>query len=126
MKCLNRNRQLFFCAEYESKTPVKDEYGNQTGEYELHYGLPKPYYGNISAAKGEMAARQFGEAESYDRIIVMDGRDTQIDEYSRLWVDERPVLMEGDTVFPPHDYEVKKVARSLNSISIAIRKVDVS
>ena len=44
-----------------------------------------------------------------------------IDEYSILWVDTLPRLNEDI----PHDYVVKQVARSLNSVSLAVSKVDV-
>ena len=44
--------------------------------------------------------------------------DCPIDEHTILWVDTL------DTE-KPHDYEVVSVARGLNSISYAIRKVSV-
>lgn len=57
---------------YEGKTPITDEYGNVTGEYDVQHGKPTEFYANISAAKGETQTRQFGENESYDKVIVMD------------------------------------------------------
>lgn len=125
MRCMTRNKSVFYYSPYEGKTEIKDEYGNATGEYEVIYGKPIKAYGNISAAQGEIQSRQFGESESYDKVIVLDKRETQLDEYSILWVDSLPELdADGNTT--PHDYIVKKVARSLNSISIAISKVNVS
>jgi hypothetical protein len=105
-----------------------DEYGNKTGEYEITYGNPVKMFGNISSAQGEMQTRQFGESETYDRVIVLENPNAPIDEYSILWVDSVPVLSEDGTegtTKVPHDYVVKKVARSLNSVSIAISKVNV-
>ena len=49
-----------------------------------------------------------------------------IDEYSVLWIDKLPQLNEDGTTDTPHDYIVQRVARGLNSISIAVRKVSVS
>ena len=57
-----------------------------------------------------------------------------IDEYTVLWVDTAPrvdetgalVTNDDGEVVTPHDYIVKKVAKSLNSVSIAISKVVVS
>ena len=72
-----------------------------------------------------MQTRQFGESESYDKVIVLDNPNTPIDEYSTLWVDTLPLLNEDGSTETPHDYVVKKVARSLNSVSIAISKVIV-
>lgn len=134
MKCMNRNKTKFFYALYESKESVTDEYGNVTGEYRVIHGNPIEYSANISAAKGETTTRQFGENESYDKVIVMDDTETAIDEYTILWIDSVPQLAEdgslavdesGD-VITPHDYIVKKVAKSLNAVSIAVSKVTVS
>lgn len=133
MRCLHRNKVRFFYALYDKKEGIIDEYGNMTGEYAVTHGNPVECYGNISAARGEMATCQFGENEAYDRILVLDNASPKIDEYTVLWIDTIPKLnkdgsisknSEGETD-TPYDYIVKKVARSLNSVSIAIRKVNV-
>ena len=111
----------FYYANYERKEEITDEYGNKTGEYEVVYGSPVKCKGNISAAQGEIESRQFGDSESYDKVIVLNNANIPIDEYSILWVDSLPYINDNT----PHDYIVKKVARSLNSISIAISKVNV-
>ena len=125
MRCLTRNKTPFYYAPYGGETEITDEYGNRTGEYELTYGTPIRVSGNVSAAQGEMQNRQFGESESYDKVIVLDDRNTPIDEYSILWVDTLPHLNEDGSTDTPHDYIVRKVARGLNGASIAISKVDV-
>ena len=110
-----------------------DEYGNELNETTVAYSNPVACKGNISAARGETAVRQFGEYESYDRVIVMDDPNTPINEYAVLWVDSIPTLNENGSLatnndgspVTPWDYTVKKVARSLNSVSIAISKVTV-
>lgn len=134
MKCMERNKVDFHYALYVEKQPIKDDYGNVTGEYEVIYGNPISHKANISAAKGETQTRQFGENESYDKVIVFDNEAPPIDEYSVLWVDTTPELNEDGTlivnekgqVVTPYDYIVKKVAKSLNGVSIAISKVSVS
>ena len=125
MRCLTRNKQTFFYALHDKQTELTDEYGNVTGQYEVLYTPPVRGRGNISAAQGEMQSRQFGESESYDKVIVLDDIHTPIDEYSILWVDTLPLLNGDGSTDTPHDYTVKKVARSLNSVSIAISKVSV-
>ena len=125
MRCMTRNKRKFYYASYIGETEVFDEYGNLTGEYNLTYGNPIKMFGNVSAAQGEIQSRQFGESESYDKVIVLDDINTPIDEYSILWVDTLPHLNEDGTTDTPHDYVVKKVARSLNGVAIAISKVDV-
>jgi hypothetical protein len=125
MRCLTRNKTKFYYATYIGETEIKDEYGNSTGEYEISYSNPIKCNGNVSAAQGEMQSREFGESESYDKVIVLDDRNTPINEYSILWVDTLPHLNEDGSTTTPHDFVVKQVARSLNSVSIAIGKVDV-
>lgn len=120
MRCLSRNKSVFYYALQSEQTEIKDDYGNATGTYNVSYTDSIKACGNISAARGEIQSRQFGESESYDKVIVLDDVNTPIDEYSILWVDTLP--LSADT---PHDYIVKKVARSLNSVSIAISKVTV-
>lgn len=134
MRCLNRNKVKFFYSLYEGREPITDEYGNVTGEYDVKHGNPTEGYANISAAKGETQTRQFGENESYDKVIVLDDVNTAIDEYSVLWIDSVPQLNEDgslalnsrDEVITPYDYVVTRKAVSLNSVSIAVRKVEVS
>lgn len=120
MRCMVRNKQKFYYASYIGETEIIDEYGNSTGEYAVSYSDPIECFGNVSAAQGEMQSRQFGESESYDKVIVLDDRNAPIDEHSILWVDTLP-----QDATTPHDYVVKKCARSLNGVSIAIRKVKV-
>ena len=125
MRCLTRNKTKFYYAKYIGETEIKDEYGNSIGEYELSYSNPIECNGNVSAAQGEMQSREFGESERYDKVIVLDDRNTPIDEYSILWVDTLPHLNEDGSTTTPHDFIVKQVARSLNGVSIAIGKVDI-
>ena len=125
MRCMIRNKSKFYYASYIGETAIIDEYGNATGEYAISYSNPIECFGNISAARGEVQSQQFGESESYDKVIVLDDRNAPIDEHSILWVDTLPHLNEDGTTNTPHDYIVKMVGRSLNGVSIAIRKVKV-
>ena len=120
-----RNKATFYYALYTGQTELIDEYGNATGQYSVTYGNPIKALGNVSAAQGEMQTRQFGERESYDKVIVLDYVNTPIDEYSILWVDTLPLLNGDGSTDTPHNYVVKKVAKSLNSVTIAISKVSV-
>lgn len=126
MRCMVKNMRGFYYAIYNNKSEIVDEYGNKTGEYEVIYNNPIKCRGNISSAQGETLSRQFGDSESYDKVIVLDNMDIQINEHSILWVDNLPIIKDDGTTDTPHDYIVKKVARSLNSVSIAISKVDVN
>lgn len=125
MRCLNKNKRMFYYALYNTKTEITDEEGYFTGEYALGFGKPKKVRANVSAARGEATVRQFGENLPYDRVIVLDDPNTLIDEYSVLWIDRKPKINRDGTTDTPHDYVVKQVARSLNSVSIAVAKVAV-
>lgn len=134
MRCMERNKVNFYYALFTKRVPVVDEYGNDTGEFDVQHGNPIKSSANISAAKGETQTRQFGENVSYDKVIAMDNEAPPIDEYSILWIDTMPELNEDGSLAvdsegnakTPHDYIVKKVAKSLNSVSYAVSKVSVT
>ena len=119
MRTLERNKQTIKYKLYVGKEELLDEYGNRTGEFEILYSDPATLRANVSAARGESLTRQFGDMESYDKVIITDDVSCSIDENSILWIDNL------DTE-KPYDYVVKKVARSLNSVSYAVSKVNVS
>ena len=125
MRLLHRNKVRIFYANYRDKIPLKDEYGNMTGEYEIVYDTPVEVKANVSAARGEATTRQFGDDESYDRIIVLDDPRIPIAVTSIFWIDTLPEIAEDGSADTPHDYIVKQVAASLNSVSIAVSKVNV-
>ena len=125
MRCMVRNKSKFYYASYMGKTEIIDDNGYRTGEYKNSYSFPQEKFGNVSAAQGEMESRQFGESEIYDKVIVLDDRYAPINEHTILWVDTLPHLNEDGSTDTPHDYVVKCVARSLNGVLVAIRKVRV-
>lgn len=117
MKCLQRNKTTFYYAPYIRK----ERLGNG---YRPIYGDAVELRANISPATGSTSVEQFGNNVEYDKVIVLDDTACPIDENSILFVDTTPTKnSNGDYVY---DYIVKKVARSLNSVSIAISKVVVS
>ena len=133
MRCLARNKRPFWYARYSDRVEVVDEQGRRTGQYRVSYSKPVKVMGNISAAKGESGTRQFGDDESYDKVIVVADPNTALDECSVLWVETEPklnqqkelMLDEHGNILTPHNYIVRQVARGLGSASIAIGKVNV-
>lgn len=124
MRCLDRNKRTFYYALYEKTEQIKDEYGNETGQSRNMYSTPVAMRANVSAATGEAQMEQFGNMVTYDRVIICDNMTCPIDEDSVLCVDREPSYnTEGDLIY---DYVVKRVARSLNTVSYAISKVEVS
>ena len=125
MRTLVRNKVRIYYANYREKNQLKDEYGNLTGEYSIAYGNPVEIKANVSAARGEATTRQFGDDEGYDRVVVLDDPKLPIATTSILWIDTLPEIAEDGSTKTPHDYIVKRVATSLNSVSIAVSKVSV-
>lgn len=119
-----RNDSPFYYCLYSDKIPIVDEYGNETGENQVVYAAPVKMYANISPASGAAQTEQFGNLENYDKVIVTRDMDCPIDENSVLFIDKEPEYSLDDD--PMYDYTVRRVAKSLNSISIAVRKVNVS
>ena len=128
--------QTFWYALYDATVEQYDEYGNQTGA-SARYGNPVQASANISPAKGDVVARQFGDDEQYDKVVVVGDRDTPIDEYAVLWIDTVPELNEDGTlkvnadgeIVTPWDYIVYRVGRGLpnfGSTVIAVSKVTVA
>lgn len=134
MKCMVRNKSRFYYALYLGKGPVLNEDGRPTGETELKYANPVEYEANISASRGSTQAEVFGESTLYDKVIALDDVEIPIDEYSVLWIDTVPELAEDGSLAvddegnakTPHNYTVTRKAVSLNSVLLAVRKVDVS
>lgn len=124
MRTLKRNQKKFWYCLYQDAEEIYDEYGNATGEYVPSYSEAQEMYANISPASGYAQTEQFGNLDSYDKVIVTDWMDCPIDENSVLFIDKEPEHdMSTDT--PLYDYTVRRVAKSLNSISIAVQKVNV-
>lgn len=119
MRELERNKRTVYYALFDKNEPILDENGDDTGEERPTYFAPVELHINVSPALGESATRQFGEVLDYDRTLVSCDMSLPIDEQTVFWIDET------DTT-KPFDYSVKKVAGSLNSLLIAVKRVEVS
>lgn len=115
MKTMERNKRTIWYANYAGKEETLSESGKRTGQFHVQYSEPIELRANVSPAKGSSDNELFGITESYDRTIVTDKMDINLSESSVVWVDAKP-----DTAW---DYVVVRVARSLNSATIAIKKV---
>lgn len=118
MRTLNRNKQTFYYALYEGDEETYDEYGNITGEPVKKYSDPIMMRANISPAKGTADVEQFGIDADYTKTICTDEVGCPIDENSILWI--------GTSTTETHNYVVSRVARSINSVTYAVREVKTS
>lgn len=128
MKALERNKQSFWYANLNANvppTPQYDDYGNETGEMGLTYDLPTEVSANISAARGTADLDAFGINANYSKTIVTDNLTLPVDKSTILWIDKEPDT-NGEAGAIKHDYVVVAVAKSLNSLTIAVKEVSVS
>ena len=119
MRTLEINKQPMWYALYLGKEEVIDEYGNHTGVFELQYSDPVYYPVNMSESRGVASVEAFGINADFDRTFVTTDMDCPIAEDSIIWFGADPQT-------EPHNYIVYRIANSLNSITYAIRGVDVS
>lgn len=116
-------KSTFWYLLYDGNEPVCDEYGNEVGT-KTSYRAAVAMRANVSAAAGAAQVEQFGNLQSYDRVILTDDLSCPIDETTVLFVDKEPEYDADGR--PLYDYIVKRVARSKNLISYAVSKVSVS
>lgn len=120
MRSLKRNKQTIYYALYVSKAEQTDKYGNMTGQPALTYSEIQSIDINVSAAKGTLEAEQFGINADYSRTMVTNDMECPITEGTVLWIERTP------SNGTPHNYVTTKVAKSINSITYAIKEVSVS
>ena len=119
MRELEINKKTIFYANPLPTKPILDEDGFFTGEKERGYTEPKVYRINVSPAKGKVSVEMFGEIENYDKTMVTCDTNIDIKEGSILWVDNLDISK-------PEDYVVIGVAKDINTVSFAIRKVKIN
>lgn len=135
MRGLKRNQKTLYYQIYQSNIPVyeMDLDGNivtdpvtgeplLTGETKVGYAAPVQFRANVSVARGESSSDPFGIDLSYDKTMVSCDMTLPIDELSVLFVDKKPEFDAGGNLANTADYKVVKVAKSLNSLLIAIKK----
>lgn len=125
MLLLKRNRQTIYYRNYSGMTAIKVTGTNiETGEYKKSYGALQSVKAYVKSAIGNNAAEPFGDFTDKQRTVYL--KDTDINEYSLLWVgiDPAPDLQGEPTV--PHNFTVSGVAQGLNHVRISIRKVEVN
>lgn len=127
MRSLRKNQQRLYYATYNNKIPVTDENGDFTGDEETFYSKPVFFYANISPAKGSSQEEVFGKNLDYSRTVVTCNMTLPIDEFSRIWIETKPVLKpDGTADGDSADYSVVQVARGLSSVAYALKKLPKS
>lgn len=135
MRGLKRNKVELWYQLYDANIPVyeTDLDGNPvldsvtgepllTGDCTAVYKDPAPFKANVSPARSEASTDPFGVDVKYDKAICSCDLELPIDELSMLFVDKKPQYDEEGNLLNVPDYKVVKVAKSLNSLLIAIKK----
>lgn len=118
MRDLKRNRRTIYYALYGGVQECVDGFGNYTGEYAPYYGNPVEMQVNVSAARGSADVEQFGIDTPYSKTLVTTDMSCPIAEDTILWIEKTP--LDGT-----HNYIVTRVAKSINSITYAVKEVDI-
>lgn len=119
MRTLAKNKVKLYYALFDHTEEVEDEHENVVG-HKVVYKEPLSMMCNISPSKGEMATRLFGESEQYDKVLVFQRANMPaIDEFTVFWIDHLDIEK-------PYNYIVKAVGKSLNSVAVAVKKVNIN
>lgn len=125
MRLLDRDLRWVLVSRYESKSPVTDGGGRLTGRYEVSRSEPVAALASVSAARGSALDSVFGQSLDYDRTVLVDDPQFEIDEAAVLWID----CIDGSGAMPPDagqawDYAVTRVARTPGLTAIAVKRVE--
>lgn len=112
MRTIIRDKSLVY---YSNATEGVDEWGNTVNNV---YETPIPIRLSVSVEQGVLLQRQYGKQVNYDRVIITELTELPIQESTRFWIDE--------SINNPHNYIVKKIARSKNFINIGLDRVDLT
>lgn len=109
MKILKRNSTVFQYYKYLGKEEILKN-GKHTGKFEISYGRPKEYTGNISVPSGQSQQQLFGLDTIYTHVLVMDDPDADIRE-------------DGKIEWKGINYMVMAVRPSINVLSVALKQM---
>lgn len=109
MKILKRNSTTFKYSEYLGKEEILKD-GKHTGKFEVSYGRPKEYTGNISVPSGQSQQQMFGLDTVYTHVLLMDDPNTNIRE-------DGVIEWKGDR------YLVTAVRPSINVLNVALKHI---
>lgn len=88
------------------------------------YNNPVSFYANISAAKGTSDSEVFGVSLDYTKTISTCDMALPISETSLIWFETEPTYnADGMVDSSSADYAVVAIARSLNNVVYAIKKL---
>lgn len=124
MRDLKKNQRKIWYSLYEGKKPILDEYGDETGDYEVCYTKPKQFSISMSAGHGSVYSNVFGANVEYSRTIMTTDMKLPITETSLVWYETEPLYNSDNSVdINSADYEVSAPpAIGLDVLVVALKK----
>lgn len=138
MRNIKKNQQKLWYSTYADQITIyeRDSGGNIIydeidGEHfpkiiaeRAGYNNPVSFYANISAAKGTSDSEVFGVSLDYTKTISTCDMTLPLSETSLIWYETEPKYNADGTVDSSSaDYAVAAIARSLNNVVYAIKKL---
>lgn len=113
-------RPLWYSNPVGEKTPVVDEWGNETGETSQTWSDPAKLMLNVSPPTGSAEANPFGAFTDYNYVVSSSSkkRNTPLYEGTRVWFQT--------DVSNPFNYIVVKVAEHITDTLYALKEVAAS
>lgn len=122
LKDLEDNQSTFWYQTYEGETDELDEDGKRTGDKIESYSNPIEAKAMITASNGNAENSPFGKDIVYDKSMSTV-QNLPIDEYTKLFIDVRPVIqIDGSTDTQP-DYSCVCTKNGLEQNVWALRKI---
>jgi hypothetical protein len=114
-------RPLWYSNPVGKKTPIVDEWGNETGEFAYEsWSKPAKLMLNVSPPTGSAEANPFGAFTNYSYVVSSSSKkhNTPLYEGTRVWFQT--------DVSKPFNYIVVKVAEHITDTLYALKEVAAS
>ncbi len=110
-------RPLWYSNPVGEKTPVVDEWGNETGETSQTWSDPAKLMLNVSPPTGSAEANPFGAFTDYSYVVSSSSkkRNTPLYEGTHVWFQT--------DISEPFNYIVVKVAEHITDTLYALKEV---
>lgn len=126
MVSLAQNRQKIWYAEFSGYTDALDDNGYKTGEKIKSYTEPQSFLIYVAPSRGDTVNMPFGLSRDYTNVMSTCDLSCPITEDSVLWIGISPYSSDESVADVPHNYTVERVAKGLNTILYAVKRVEVS
>ena len=118
MRCLDRNKQTIYYANYLGKRK------SQSGELINYYGEPKKARANISIPISDIERGVEGTFPNYDRVLLTEN-DIYVNENTIFYIEKKPDLAHwNEEAVSDYDYIATRVQYSLNHLRVELTKVE--